>query len=744
MTKRKKRRKKRVRLGQEQKFEVQKDFHVNFPSQGTKKFNFPFYRLIIPSILIISISIFLWRFFIFNPVKKDSSFNVLLITLDTTRADRLGCYGYKQAETPNIDNIARKGVIFTQAYAQVPLTFPSHCCLFTGTYPLYHGARNNGTYYLSSDIITLAEILKAKGLITAAFVSSFTVDSRFGLNQGFDYYDDQFRKGETFKGLNAERRAEEVFISFKTWFEQNYFRPFFIWVHFFDPHLPYDPPSPYKEKFIANPYDGEIAYMDFYVGKIIEALETKNLLDKTLVILVGDHGEAFGEKGEDGHGIFLYEETLKVPLIFLAKNRLPSGQVIKTRARLIDLMPTILDFLQLPSPQQIHGVSLLPLFKKHKLKDFPNYIETYFPRENFGWSELIGLMKGPWKYIKAPREELYNLKTDPGEKINLAKDNQRMILKLREELNHYLKNYSSSLAQKRQLSLEEREKLRALGYLSSIETDSTSDYPDPKDKIEELRLITQAELLEWEQKFDEAVKIYEKILTINPKIPTSYINLGLNYLRLGQPQQALAIFQKGLALMPGSLLLLSRLGHTYLALGQIKNSLETWQSVLALDPENFDALVSIAWIYSLLGEKETARKYYEAALSIEPENKFVRKNLAHNLATSGFLERAVAIFESLIQEFPDDYEIWQDLGIAYGHLNNLDKAVECLEKAVNLKPTPTAYYNLGVAYKKKGELAEAIKYLRLYLDKAAGENEEKIRSVRYEIKWLSQQIKNKK
>lgn len=684
----------------------------------------------------------LWFFIFFKPIKKDSSFNVLLITLDTTRADRLGCYGYKKAETPHIDEIARRGVIFTQAYAQVPLTFPSHCSLFTGTYPLYHGARNNGTYYLSSELITLAEILKEKGRVTAAFVSSFTVDSRFGLNQGFDYYDDEFRKGETFKGLNAERKAAEVFNAFKSWFEQNYAKPFFVWLHFFDPHLPYDPPSPYKEKYISDPYDGEIAYMDFYVGKVIEELKDKNLLSKTLIILAGDHGEAFGEKGEDGHGIFLYEETLKVPLILYAEKRLPENRVIKARVRLIDIMPTILDFLKMPIPDQVQGISLLRLFKTFKAKDRPNYIETFFPRENYGWSELVGLMEGPWKYIRAPREELYNLHLDPEEKMNLAKEKQKVIIELKKKLDGYLINYASPFfAQKRKLTEEEKEKLKALGYLSSVEENVSSNYPDPKDKIEELKLMTQAEMMEWAERFDEAVKIYEKILTINPHIPTTYVNLALNYVRLGQPQQAVAILQKGLEILPNSLLLLSRLGHTYLALGQIKKSLDTWQTVLSFDPNYFDALVSSGWIYDLLGDKETARKYYEKALAIEPENKFVRKSLAFNLATSGLLEKAIAIYENLAQDFPDDPEIWQDLGIAYGYYRELDKAIECLEKAISLKPTATAYYNLGVAYKKKGNLAKAVQNLRLYLNYAGDEDKEKILSVRYEIALLERQLK---
>lgn len=313
-------------------------------------------------------SFLIWRLIIITPVKKESQLSVLLITLDTTRADRLGCYGYSKAETPNIDWFASRGVRFANAYASVPLTFPSHCSIMTGTYPLYHGARNNGNYRLHSDLLTLAEILKDKGYNTAAFVSSFTVDSRFGLDQGFEIYDDDFRRGQAFKALNAERRAEEVFEPFSSWIETRKRGPFFCWLHFFDPHLPYDPPSPYKEKFAHELYDGEVAYMDYYVGKVIEKLKEKNLLSQVLIVLAGDHGEAFGEKGESGHGVFLYEESLRVPLIFYADYRLPVNRIIKARVRLIDIMPTILDLLEITIPKEVQGKSLLPYIVRESLR----------------------------------------------------------------------------------------------------------------------------------------------------------------------------------------------------------------------------------------------------------------------------------------------------------------------------------------------------------------------------------------
>jgi arylsulfatase A-like enzyme len=229
-------------------------------------------------------------------VKRDGRLNILLVTLDTTRADRLGCYGYVGGKTPNLDALARGGVLFQNVYAQVPLTLPSHSSIMTGTTPLVHGVHNNGSYVLSPDRTTLAEMLKARGFRTAAFVASFSLDSRFGLDQGFDVYDDSFEAGLPFKSANSERRADTMAALFTAWLDGRGEEPFFAWVHFFDPHLPYRPPAPYDREFADNPYDGEVAFMDEAIGTVVGKLREKNLLERTLVVLAGDHGEAFGEK----------------------------------------------------------------------------------------------------------------------------------------------------------------------------------------------------------------------------------------------------------------------------------------------------------------------------------------------------------------------------------------------------------------------------------------------------------------
>lgn len=667
-------------------------------------------------------------------VRKDSHLNVLLITLDTTRADRLGCYGSTRARTPNLDGLASAGVRFENVYCQVPLTTPSHCSILTGTYPYYHKVHNNGFYALPSEMTTLAEVLKSRGFQTAAFVASFTVDSRFGLDQGFDVYDDRLNEGEAFKPSNAERKAEKVYGAFRDWLDGRDEGQFFCWVHLFDPHIPYDPPAPYSIDFADSPYDGEIAYMDHYVGEVMAALQEKGLFQKTFIVVAGDHGEAFGEKVESGHGVFLYDGTLRVPMIFLAEDRLPKGALIKPRVRLIDIVPSVLDMLGIPPPGEVQGQSLLPHISGRKKEDLESYVETYFPRENYGWSELVGLIGGDWKYIRAPKPELYNLKADPEETANAFDRESKRAREMKGRLEEMIAASSSGLASsKRELTSEEREKLRSLGYIDQTAGTPSGPLPDPKEMVEELRMSQKAEILEMEGKLAAAAEAYRQILELNPQSPVHYINLALMEAKMERFEEAVRILERGIAAMPGSVTLLSRLAHTHMAMGRLQKSLDAWQAVLVLDPEYFDGLLASGWILDLMGKKDEARGFLEKALEVEPENRFLRKTYAMNLAMTGNLKEAIAVYERLKQENPGDNEVLQDLGIAYGLAGDINRAIENLKSAVDLKPNPTAYYNLTVALKKVGNIEEAAKYLRLYLANPEGEPEDKIRGAQQEL-----------
>jgi arylsulfatase A-like enzyme/Flp pilus assembly protein TadD len=699
--------------------------------------------LAVSAVLVVAVAI-LFAIRLFRPggrVKPDAGLNVLLVTLDTTRADRLGCYGYGRARTPNLDGLASAGVRFENVTCQVPLTTPSHCSILTGTYPLYHKVHNNGSYALPAEVTTLAETLKAKGFETAAFVGSFTVDSRFGLDQGFDTYDDKLNAGEAFKPLNAERKAEKVYEAFRSWLDRREERPFFCWVHFFDPHIPYDPPAPYSIDFADSPYDGEIAYMDKYVGQITASLREKNLLQKTLIVLAGDHGEAFGEKIETGHGVFLYDGTLRVPMIFSAEDHLPRGLVVRPRVRLIDIAPTILDMLAVQPPAEVQGTSLVSRISGRERSSLGSYVETYFPRENYGWSELVGLVEGDWKYIRAPKPELYNLRDDPEEKANAFGRESQQVREMNRRLEETIAGASSGLASaKRELTAEEREKLRSLGYVDQSAGAPAGPLPDPKDMVDELRLSQEAESLEMGGNLAGAAKAYGEILERNPKSPANYVNLALIQAKMNQFDEAILTLERGIDAIPGSLTLLSRLAHTFMVMGRLQKSLDAWQAVLVIDPKYFDGLLASGWILDLMGKKEEARRFLEKALEFEPENAFLRKTYAMNLATTGNLKEAIDVYERLKEENPSDYEVLQDLGIAYGYAGEINKAIDALKASVEIHPAPVAYYNLTVALKRVGNIKDAVYYLKLYLGNPEGEDEAKVQGARQELLVLEKLI----
>jgi len=653
-----------------------------------------------------------------NKVKKDSNLNVLLVTLDTTRADRIGCYGYAKAKTPNLDFLALNGVRFSNAYCQVPLTLPSHCSILTGTYPIYHKVHNNGSYYLSGSHVTLAEILKERGYETAAFVSSFTVDSRFGLDQGFEVYDDKFQEDEIIKTFRSERRADRVFSSFSNWVDKNAEQKFLCWVHFYDPHLPYDPPSPFKEEFSDRPYDGEIAYMDLYVGKTIEKLREKNILDKTLIILAGDHGEGLGEKGEYDHGIFIYDNTLKVPFILYGEKNLPQGMTINSRVRLIDVMPTLLEMLKIPSNKGSQGISLLEYIERRKKDDLPSYVETYYPREDFNWSELIGLIDSEWKYIQAPKEELYNLKRDPDEEKNLINKEKKVASEMKAKLKSIIKDYSSEIeAGRKKLTLEEQEKLRSLGYLGTEFSEDTArrDLPDPKDKIDDFHIVFQAQMYEFQRNYPKAIETYNKIISLAPRIRTNYYNLALVYMKMNKYEEVVQVLKKAVENIPGDCPLLARLGIAYVKLGKLKEALEANQAALRINPNYFGALISTGWIMSQLGKQKEAIEYYQKALKIEPENRFLQMDYAHAIAASGRVDEALEIYNRLKSEYSADYRIYEGIGKVFALGGNLEKSIRNFKKALALNPAPETYLNYAVILERAGNLKEAIHYLKLYL-----------------------------
>jgi len=684
------------------------------PKKGLKRIVF-----LIPLFVILAGVLF---FLALKPkyrIKRSSELNVLLITLDTTRADRVGCYGYAKAKTPTLDSLAANGVRFANTYCQVPLTSPSHCSLMTSTYPISHHVHDNGFYTLAPEFDTLAEILKSKGFKTSAFVSSFSLDSRFGLDQGFEVYDDTFETDEFLKSFRSERTADKTSASFWKWLDQNSGNKFFSWVHYFDPHLPYNPPSPFKEEFADRPYDGEVAFVDYYLGKTIDKLREKNILDKTLIICIGDHGEALGEKNEVDHGLFLYDVTLRVPLIFYAEKHIPKGLVVQSRVRVIDVLPTLLDILKIAPGPQTQGESLVPQLTGKRRPSLPTYLETFMPREYYGWSELVGLIDGEYKYIQAPKPELYNLAKDSEENANLFQKEARVAAGMKDKLKAMTAQYSSKTAPGgRKLSLEEQEKLSALGYVGGQALESSSNKPlaDPKDKTAEYSVYVYAKKYEFEGDYPKAEEYYGQALEFSPEVAWNYVHLALLYRRMGKIKEGIEVLELGNKRLPNNLIILSRLASMDVRGGRLREAIESAQAVLKMDPKYFDALYIMGLSLVNTGKWEEALGFFERAMEIEPENVSLELQYAFCLVANGRGAEANKIYDKLKQEYPRDYKIYQDMAIMYESLHDMKQARENMKQAVDLNPSFETYFNYAILLEKIGDLGEAVFYLKRYLE----------------------------
>jgi len=432
----------------------------------------------------------------------------------------------------------------------------------------------------------------------------------------------------------TQRKADQVCDDALALLRERAQQKFFVWAHFYDPHLPYAPPPPFDAEYPNRKYDGEIAYVDHIIGRLLDLLKAKGLLDRTLIVVAGDHGEALGEKKEIDHGLFLYDGTLKVPLILRLGKGLPAGVVVPSRVRLIDIMPTILDLLGMRIPSPVRGTSLLPYVRGKKKADLSSYIETYYPRENYGWSELKGLIDGPWKYILAPTPELYDLAQDPREEKNLAAAERAVVGKLTGKLEEAVKRTGAGKGTaRRTMTAAETERLRSLGYLGGgpAADAAKKGLPDPKDKIGDYLLIFRGNLLENEGKLAQAAECYRQVNEANPYMPSNHVNLALLEMKMGRADEAVRLLEAARTRFPDSELVLTRLMGLYLNAARWQDALSAGRDLLQRDPSHFDALFLSGSACARLGKWEDAQASFRKALAIEPENSVLRRRYADSL-----------------------------------------------------------------------------------------------------------------
>jgi len=592
--------------------------------------------------------------------------NVVLITIDTVRADHLGCYGYKLIETPHLDALAAAGVRFANAYSPVPITLPAHSVMLTGTYPMRTGMHDFSGNRLNASQPTLATLLHAKGYVTGAVVGSAVLDSRFGLGRGFEFYYDHFdfsRLDE--RNIDAMMRpGGEVVDRALGWLNGERQRPFLLWVHLYDAHHPYNPPPLYLQKYRSHPYDGGIAFVDAQVGRVVAYLKAKGVYDQTLIVIAGDHGEGLGEHGEKTHGFFIYESTLHVPLIF----KLPSGierqkSVVNDSANLADLLPTVLELVGAHRPNELQGRSLVPsMTGKPEGTPAENYAETYLPRIHFNWSELRGIRYRQYHLIDAPRPELYDLSTDPHELKNLYAAQRAVANELRKRLAQFITQCTPAsgerTAETTGLDPSLMERLKSLGYVAvaggADGVLSDRRLADPKDRIQEYELISDALADSQRGHYAESIRKLQRAEQIEKdSLPVHYL-LALNYYRQNDFPTAINEFQIVLNLSPDYTLANYYLGLSYTHAEDWDQAIDSFRRTLELDPTNFSAAYNLGAAYLKKGNVADAETAFRQAVKINPGYAQAYEALGELLLYNGRLDEAIAALRTALDIAPDN------------------------------------------------------------------------------------------
>lgn len=658
--------------------------------------------------------------------KASSPLNVLLITIDTLRADRLSCYGSQNVKTPHIDGLAEKGILFKRAFSHTSTTLPSHTTILTGVTPLYHGVHDNSNFIASEDLLTLAEHLKKFGYATGAVVGAYPLDMRFGLNQGFDLYDDDYGNQNFQNPLYVERRAERVVERAVEWLDDQT-KPWFLWIHCFDPHFPYEAPDPYRTEYNDYPYNGEVAYVDFSLEKIFSFLKNKNIQDKTVIVLTSDHGESLGQHGEETHGYYAYNTSIWVPLIIYIPSA--TGIQVDQAVSHADIFPTVCDVLNVKKPEFLQGASLLPLMQGKKIVENPIYFESLYPYYSRGWAPIRGYIFGQKKYIDSPIPEFYDLEKDFDELINLAE---------KKELGPYQKNLASIVNEQshsedkavQKTDREALEKLKSLGYISSRQVGIKENFtPDGDVKVLLPYHNRSSEALDLYQagKAAQAVDQLKAILTENKNIDTAYLNLAKIYKETGQLGNALEILQLALDNLPSSYEIFLTYVSYLLQAQQYDQVIDIFENKeyhrMRFDPEIWN---SAGVAYLNRGHLEKAIVTFKEAVALDQDYPVAYNNLGNvyfyefrKTKNSNSYQTAINNYKKAIELDPEYATAYNGLGGAYLIAGQIEGAIYCLEKALELNPgLDYALYNLGYAYLNKGDTTKAVELFENYKNKA--------------------------
>ena len=654
-----------------------------------------------------------------------SDLNVLLITIDTLRADRLGCYAAGHAPTPAIDALAERGVLFERAFAHNPTTLPSHANILSGMTPLFHGVSENSKSKFPPDCPTMAGDLKARGYATGAFIGAFPLDSRFGLDHGFDVYDDTFAGQTAPGGPLRERRASEVVKAATDWLSSRTGK-WFCWVHLWDPHAPYAPPEPFFSRYRDDPYSGEVAYVDSQLAVLFGELERRQLMSKTLVILTADHGESLGEHGEMTHGYFAYNSTLHIPLIIAGPAVTPRRVAVSVSH--VDILPTVCDLLGIKPRPTLQGRSLVALMKTGRAQDRAFYFESLEPYFDKGCAPLRGFIRGRLKFMDSPIPEVYDLGTDLGESKNLAPKSD--LVPLRKELERMKKALSSPLAERgvRVADGQTLERLRSLGYAASPVAQFKASY-GPDDDVKSVlpfqQRLERAILLADNGQAEDSIRELATLVRDKRDFTPAYVYLSQTFVTQGRADEAVRTLDEGVRNNPGNYALLSVFGMLLVMGRQDDRAEEVLKKALMIVDFDPDAWNNLGGVQMRKGDYEKALECFDRVVSLDADFTLAYLNIGAARLSLYFgksrnpddLALAVKNFRRAVSLDPGLHPALRGLGVASMTSGNVDEAIAAWEKAVAADPQDAfSTYNLGLAYFDKGDKPRALRCFETYLD----------------------------
>jgi len=642
---------------------------------------------------------------------------IILISIDTLRADRLPAYGYDAVSTPAIDALRADSILYRWAFTHVPLTLPAHASLLTGLYPPEHGVRDNAGYRLESDTLPyLPKILKRQGYSTGGAISAFVLRGTAGLDAGFDFYDDRLLVSSKALLSDLQRDGFATWEVARQWLQSVSTEPFFLFFHIYEPHAPHDPPEPYASRY-RSPYDGEVAMSDAIVGELLDELRRLDLYDRSVILLLSDHGEGLNDHGDYEHGLLLYREVLQIPLLLKLPDSQLGGTAVKRPVALIDVLPTILELLDLEAPAGLAGRSLLG--KDADGEERAIYAETFFPRFHFSWSELFSVILHPFLYIEGPDPELYDLERDPAQRHNILREQRRALGEARQRLQEYDQTFAAPAVEDE----ETRERLAALGYLGSTAASDTGDLPDPKSQLPVLDLLKVAFEDYAQQRYAEAEAGFRAVLAQQPQLTDAWEQLGHCLMALGRPEEALEAFETAMELSGGARHVAGAMAGALLRLGRLDEAREVAE--LAVDGHEQSRNI-LAQIAIRQHDVEAA----EAIVAEAIERRGTRIGPLMSLAELRFVQQrfdeALAVTDEVLAEFGErtDFDSVSGLyhlrGSIFGHRGDLESSAGAFNREIELFPgSLDAYRSLALIQTMQGEAEAGRVTLELMLERNA-------------------------